>query len=75
MVDRANMTIMHLLKVYCEEQLNVWDEHIWCLMHAYNCTVHVSTGFTPFMLMHSRCENPDLPIDVLYTSRWPDLIK
>ena len=44
-------------------------------MQAYNSTVQVSTGYTPFMLMHSRCENPDLPLDLLYTSRRPDLIK
>ena len=48
MVKRANRTIKQLLKVYCEEQLKVWDEYIWCKMQAYNSTVHVSTGFTPF---------------------------
>ena len=74
-VERANRTIQQLLKVNCEERLHVWDEYIWCVMQAYNSTVQVSTGYTPFMLMHSRCENPDLPLDLLYTSRWPDLIK
>ena len=44
-------------------------------MQAYNSTVQTSTGCTPFMLMHSRCENPDLPLDLLYTSRRPDLLK
>ena len=57
-VERANRTIQQLLKVYCEERLHVWDEYIWCVMQAYNSTVQVSTGYTPFMLMHSRCENP-----------------
>ena len=64
-VERANRTL----------RLHVWDEYIWCVMQAYNSTVQVSTGYTPFMLMHSRCENPDLPLDLLYTSRRPDLIK
>ena len=27
------------------------------------------------MLMHSRCENPALPLDLLYTSRRPDLVQ
>ena len=27
------------------------------------------------MLMHSPCENPDLPLDILYTSRRPDLVR
>ena len=29
---------------------------------------------TPFILMHSRCENPDLLFDLLYSSCHPDLI-
>ena len=66
MVERANRTIKHLLKVYCEEQLDRWDEYIWCVMQAYNSMVQVSTGFTPFMLMHSGSENPDRSLDVLY---------
>ena len=73
MVERSNRTIKQLLKVYCEQLLNVWDEYIWCIMQAYNGTVHVSTGYTPFILMHSRCENPTLPIDALYTKKRPDL--
>ena len=36
--------------------------------------MQVSTGCTPFILMHSRCENPDLPFDLLYSSRRPDLV-
>ena len=75
LVERANRTIQHLLKVYCEEHIDVWDEYIWCIMHAYNSTVQISTGCTPFILMHSRCQNPDLPLDILYTSRRPDLVK
>jgi len=73
LVERANRTIKHLLKVYCEEHINVWDEYLWCVTQAYNSTVQVSTGCTPFMLMLSRCENPDLPFDLLYSSRGPDL--
>jgi len=33
---------------------------------AYNSTPHSSTGMTPFRLMHSRCEDPELPTDLLY---------
>ena len=75
LVERANRTIQQLLKVYCDEHLHVWDEYIWCIMQAYNSTVQVSTGYTPFMLMHSQCENPDLPLDLLFTSCRPDLIR
>ena len=64
-VERANRTIQQLLKVYCEEQSHVWDQYIWWIMQAYGSTMQTSTGCTPFMLMHSRCENPDLPLDLL----------
>ena len=67
LLERANRTIKHLLEVYCEEQIDVWDEYIWCIMQTYSSTVQISTGCTPFMLMHSRCENPDLLFDLLYT--------
>ena len=75
MVERANRTIKRMLKVYCQQMIDVWDEYTWCLMQAYNCTVHASTGFTPFVLMHSRCENPDLPLDILYASGRHDLVE
>lgn len=72
-VERSNRTIKHLLKIYCQEQLDTWDEYTWCIMQAYNCTKQASTGHTPFILMHTRGENPDLPIDALYERERPDL--
>ena len=54
LVERANKSIQHLMKVYCHENIHVWDEYIWCVMQSYNSTVQVSTGCTPFMLMHLR---------------------
>ena len=42
LVERANRTIKHLLKVYCEEHINVWDEYLWCITQAYNSTVQVA---------------------------------
>ena len=67
----ANRTIKHLLKVYCEEHIDVWDEYLWCLTQAYNSTVQISSGCTPFILMNSWC---DLPFDLLYSSHRPDLV-
>ena len=75
LVDQANRTIQHFLKVYCEAHIDVWDEYIWCIMQVYNSTVQNSTGCNPFILMHSHCENPVMPLDILYTSRRPDLVK
>ena len=53
LVESANRTIQHLLKVYCEDHITFWDEYLWCVMQAYNSTVQTSTNCTPFMLMHS----------------------
>ena len=48
--------------------------NIYGALCKHNSKMQVSTGCTPFMLMHLRCENPDLPFDLLYTSRRPDLV-
>ena len=52
LVECANRTIQHLLKVYCDEHIHVWDEYIWCIMQKYNSTVQSSTGCTLSRLCH-----------------------
>lgn len=32
----------------------VWDLHVQALASAYNTTLHVATGFSPFLLEHGR---------------------
>ena len=74
MVERANRTIHRMLTSYVEERRDVWDDHLGNVAMAYNATVHSSTGYTPFKLMHSRCEDPELPLDLLYGTSVPRLV-
>ena len=66
-VERANRTVRSLLLTLTRQHRMEWDECLPAVMQAYNSTVHASTGYTPSLLMHSRCENPRLPVDLLLT--------
>ena len=54
------------------ENRDDWDRHLWAVVMAYNFTHHISTGQTPFLLFHSRCEEPMLPADLMYGHSRPD---
>jgi len=66
MVERANRTIHQLLKIHVKDERHVWDLHLGKVMMAYNATAHTVTKYTPYKLMNSRCEDPDLPVDFLF---------
>ena len=59
--ERMNRTILHMLRTLEETQKRSWPKLLNKLVHAYNCTQHSSTGFTPFHLMFGR--EATLPID------------
>ena len=51
-----------MLGTFPPEHKSDWKGSIETLVHMYNCTHNSTTGFSPYVLMHSR--QPSLPIDV-----------
>lgn len=70
MVERFNRTLLGMLGTLDPLQKSNWKAAIRPLVHAYNCTRHDSTGFSPFFLMFGR--NPRLPVDVMMGLENPD---
>ena len=51
-----------MLGTLSDEEKSDWKSHLGCMTHAYNCTKHASTTYSPYYLMFGR--HPRLPIDV-----------
>ena len=61
LTERFNRTLEEMLSKFVNTQLSNWDDLLQAAVFAYNTSVHSSTGFTPFEMVHGF--NPRMPIE------------
>jgi len=62
-VERFNSTLLKMLGTLEKYEKADWKSHVAPLVHAYNVTIHKSTGYSPYYLMFGR--HPKLAIDAM----------
>ena len=60
--ERFNSTLCNTLGTLSEEEKSDWKSCLGCMTHAYNCTKHASTTYSPYFLMFGTHQR--LPVDV-----------
>ena len=60
--ERFNKTLLNMLGTLELDKKKDWKRYLAPLVHAYNSTIHDTTGFSPYYLMFGR--EPRLAVDV-----------
>jgi len=69
LTERLNGTIKQMLKIWCNEEQDNWDEYLPYVMFAYNTSYHITLQETPFFLQHGR--DPKLLSDIIINKNEP----
>ena len=60
--ERVNQVLEDMLRAYVSKRQSNWEDYLPILEFAYNSSKHVTTGFSPFMLMYGF--QPRSPVTV-----------
>jgi len=71
MTERFNPTLLQMLGTLDDDRKSDWKSYVAPMCHAYNVTIHSSTGFSPYYIMFVR--HPKLAIDSLLGVNVDDL--